>query len=265
MLGKLLKHDMKALSRYLMPLHIAVLVLAVLGRLFVSGRGNWSNPSPLLLFFIIGFTLVLLTIMTATSIIVAVYFYRNLFSKHGYLSWTIPASASQHLASKTITGYAWVIINYLIIIGAVVFFFAIPDIPWNEIAESFTEELGISFSTFWGTTFIIGIIGSFCTVMSFYIAIVLGQLFSNHRVLGAVIVYFVLTLVVQILASVVLFIGPDGLSLFIAESLTAPDYAVSWGSQYLRLMWTTGIVSLVEGIVFYVITYYIMNKKLNLN
>ena len=265
MLGKLLKQDAKALSRYLVPLHAAVVVLAVFGRLFITQSADWSDPSPLLIIYIIGFTLILVTMMTGTSLIIAVYFYRNLFSKHGYLSWTIPASAGQHLASKTIAGYIWLVLDYMIAMAAAALFLAVPSIPWSEISDSYSEEMGFSLFTFLLILSGIAVVSCFCGIMSYYVAIAAGQLFSNHRVLGAVIVYCVLTFLVQIFVSIALFIGPNGFGFVITDTLNASDQNITWGVQYIQMMWRIGFASLIEGIIFYVITYYIMNKRLNLS
>lgn len=258
MLGKLIKHDLKTLSRYLIPLHAAILFLSLIGRLFVTGSADWSEPSPLLIIYSAGFCFILVTASSCTSILIAVYYYRNLFSKHGYLSWTIPASSGQHLASKTITGSIWMLFDYIIVLGSTVLFIYVPGIPWDELSALFTEEMGISFYSFFANISLVGLFGCFCGVMTYYAAIALGQLFSSHRVLGAVAVYCAINFLIQIFTMIVLYTGSN-------PFLPLLQVTNSWGSQFTQILWMSGIASLIEGIVFYVITYFIMNKKLNLS
>lgn len=258
MLGKLIKHDLKALSRYLLPLHAGLLLLSLIGRLFVTGSADWSDPSPLLLIYSIGYYFILITVSLGTSILMAVYFYRNLFSKHGYLSWTIPASPAQHLASKTLTGFIWMLFDYIIVLGSLLLFIYIPEIPWDDVSVLFTQELGISLNSVFVLLALVGMIGCFSSVMTCYVAIALGQLFSSHRVLGAVVAYCAINFLIQIFTVVVLVTLPS-------TYLTAVHDTYSWGTQFIRLIWMAGAATLIQGIVFYVITYFIMDKRLNLS
>ncbi|WP_080797607.1 ABC-2 transporter permease [Arabiibacter massiliensis] len=130
MLGKLFKHDMAALSRVLVPLHLAALGVAVLAAvcgLAGNGLGEAARQATgvggemLSLFagfayVAFGFSLFLLCTLTlATFFVVAHRFYRNLFTDEGYLTFTLPVTANQIVLSKTLSGALWLLIDFLVV------------------------------------------------------------------------------------------------------------------------------------------------------
>ena len=113
MLGKLFKYDMKALSRTLVPLHVAVLVLGLVSCVagFAGHTVGESGSSPERNVFMAVITLAFLLSMVAlfvavvaTFVIVIARFYRNLFTDEGYLTLTLPVTANQIMLSKTLAG-----------------------------------------------------------------------------------------------------------------------------------------------------------------
>lgn len=130
MLGKLFKHDFAALSRVLVPLHLAALGVALLAAVcgFAgSGLGEGSRQAAgsagsLLGLFAsfayaaFGFGLFLLCTLTLATFFVVVHrFYRNLFTDEGYLTLTLPVTANQIVLSKTLAGALWLLIDFLVV------------------------------------------------------------------------------------------------------------------------------------------------------
>lgn len=264
MLGKLIKHDMKALSRYFIPLHAFVLIIALIGRIFVTTRLRVTADGPnfFIILYAIAFTLVLTSICTGTYIIIGIHFYRNLFSARGYLTWTLPATSGQKLISKTITAYIWAVIDFIVMIASAFIVLWVSEIPWDIVVREFEVELGLSFGSFFAAICFVGLIGSLCGVVSIYAAIALGQLFSNHRVLAAIIMYGVINLFVQVIVIILMFVSPNGYGRLMLQS--ADIIASNWGTEFYSMMGISAIASLVEAIVFYILTHYIMSNKTNL-
>ena len=127
MLGKLIKYDLKAMNRYLLLIHAFLLLASAAMRLFLTGpvlsaNTDWRSTKAILPFtlFIILYFIIVSAASFATSIVIVVRFYKNLFSGQGYLTRTLPVTSGQHLLAKTISGSIWVIVNFLATILSVV-------------------------------------------------------------------------------------------------------------------------------------------------
>ena len=82
MLGKLIKYDLKSMNRFLIILHAFLLLIAVLLRVFVTSRIQLQTDEGSLLFAfaILAYVLAITGIAFGTAIVIAVRFYKNLFS-----------------------------------------------------------------------------------------------------------------------------------------------------------------------------------------
>ena len=123
MLGKLIKYDLKNAARIFLLVHGIYLFICIILRLLVMNPLDFSAPSRLLitpLTLIVVLFIFLLTAMTlTTSLLIALRFYRNLFSKEGYLSWTLPAAPSTHLLAKFLSGYLIAAADIIIIAAGI--------------------------------------------------------------------------------------------------------------------------------------------------
>ena len=102
MLGKLLKHDFKALFRNYGLLFIALFGVTFLYKLYLL------LPRNIVLEFTNGlmgvlYVVVILGCLFGTVVINIVRFYKNLVTDEGYLTFTLPVSSKQIIASKLIS------------------------------------------------------------------------------------------------------------------------------------------------------------------
>lgn len=276
MLGRLLKYDMKSLSRFLVIIHIILLISAVLGRVFLTGRIEFTSEglnlnSTLLGLSFLLFFVIFMSVSFGTYIIIAVRFYKNLFSDEGYLTRTLPVTPGAHLLSKTIAGFIWSAIDTLLIFLSMWIIIATPSVV-NAFEENKAEVLdlmGFSNSFTPGMFFFyivfIFTISCFSSVIMLYLSVALGQLFSNHRILGAVVCYFVMNMAISIITTMILI-----LTGFFKryDSTFGVSPAAQGGFNIAEYMMDTyifvAVLSIVTGIILYVLTYYIMKKKTNL-
>ena len=103
MLGKIIKYDMKAMNRFLIIIHAFLLIYAFFIRILITGRltannvHNLGNTYFLILGLTVSFGIILLTCVAfATSIIIAVHFYKSTYSDEGYL--TTPCRSKRELS-----------------------------------------------------------------------------------------------------------------------------------------------------------------------
>lgn len=109
MLGKLIKYDLKSTSRILVIIHVFLILSALFMRFLITGRveedlfmaSGGSDVFYTLLVMV--YTLVIIGASFATCMVVAIRFYRHLFSDEGYLTNTLPVKRSTHLLAKTIS------------------------------------------------------------------------------------------------------------------------------------------------------------------
>lgn len=279
MLRKLIKYDFKALSRYLIVIHAMLLITAVLGRLLFVGRimsdpGRLSNAGAIAT--IIGIIIYVILFMTAvfgTMLMIAICFYKNLYSDEGYLTHTLPVTRGQLLISKTVSGSVWMLLDMMMVILSL-FILVLTRPVLDSFSSSWDELLsamGFPASTGYGkillafaVLFIVSAVGN---VVLIYVSITIGQLFSNHRVLGAVVVYFVINTIVSIICSIAgtvysmsSFIHAADESSFVMMVNDGVIYQV-----YARLFLFSLVLEIILAIGAYTVTYLLMQKKLNLN
>ncbi|MFR1640611.1 MAG: hypothetical protein ACLSVD_16565 [Eggerthellaceae bacterium] len=132
MLEKLFKYDMKALSRVLVPLHIAALALAAVACIcgfvgFSMGEasmssGSMSNAAELIaaaMLVALAFSVLGIFSATIATIVVIIHrFYKNLFTDEGYLTLTLPVTANQIMLSKVLAGSLWLLIDALVVLAS---------------------------------------------------------------------------------------------------------------------------------------------------
>lgn len=266
MLGKLLKYDFKAVSKLLAIINGAVLVCAIAGALFVpfiSRMGFTENT--LAVIWVLAFFFFMILFMAssfATYITLASRFYKNLFSNEGFVSRTLPVTSSMHLLSKTIMGFTWALINSVVLFASLGLLLFVPDIKedlpslgyyLSELGYSNMQKFIFDLITF-GIMFLLSILSG---VLMIYCSIALGQLMSStHKILASVAMYFVLSTVVSLFSTAITI-----------PTMFKTEVAFE-NPSYVQIMdpiaFYTSIMSLILAIIMYLITDYIMRKKVNL-
>ncbi|MDR2888427.1 MAG: hypothetical protein LBV33_01125 [Lachnospiraceae bacterium] len=271
MLGKLIKHEWKAIWKFLLAMiifNLAITLVGVLGLLF-SPDMTASDPPPIYIIFIIAYVSTYFLGMAAVFFGSLIYlgsrFYRSMYGAEGYLTHTLPATPLQLITAKTIVATLMLIINGLLLCLsgcalAVSLAASLGEtIPWNAMMVALTDP---SFTG--GTPIIVYIIlylvmlliGLITSILMIYASASLGQLFNKHRVLGSVGIYFGLSMAMQItmtvlmIASVSIMVNLDG-------------YNQS-SDNFLSTFIQSTIATALYGFVFFIITYAITKKKLNL-
>ena len=92
----------------------------------------------------------------------------------------------------------------------------------------------------------------------------LGQIFTGHRVFGAVAMYFIVTFVESI-SCLLIFIPLGLLNTQTVTIETSTTLYMSTPSQYmLGLLGISLALMIIWSVILYIITYYRLNRKLNL-
>lgn len=270
MLSKLIKYDLKSLNRFLIIIHVFLLLAAAAVRVFFTERFNLATVEGvayLTLAFIL-FSLLASGVSFATEILIAIRFYKNLFSHEGYLTHTLPATRTQHLAAKTISGSFWLFLNQLLMVGSIFLVIATSDVVslYRENKNVFLTELaltGLDLSPAKVIPFMLLflLLSTVASVIMIYASIVIGQHFQSHPVLGAVISYIGINTIFAIISAAVL--TASGLFLVISND-TAVMTGIHATNNVVRTLYISMALSVVAAVVLYIISQGLMKKKLNL-
>lgn len=273
MLGKLLKYDFKSLNRFMVIMHGFLLAASLIIRVTVVNNIRFDSSDitiTTLTLIILACSLLFMGVSFGTYIVVAIRFYKNLYSDEGYLSHTLPVTAGQHLASKFISASVWAIIDSICITFSSYVLLSTPYIVeyLKENKTVILKELGFQnisdLYMFGGYYAFYMIVGTFFTVLMIYVSIAIGQLFSGHAILGSVVSYFAISTVSSILFTAIMALG--GVLTMYGNTLYAEGRAVYSASVYMsKVFGLLGLLSLFSIPIFYLITYFLMKKKINLS
>ncbi len=255
MLGKVLKYDIKASAKMFLPMYLAVLAISALTFLYVKFLANVENPiadfvgSTTLLAYIAA----LIALVLMTSIFLIMRFYKNFVTDEAYLTFTLPVKTSNLVISKQINSILWNLISIAVFAAAILIVFG-EEIAVNmDIIKWYMRQISISVAAEINSLSMAAKVGIvLCIIIPFvfnlttiYASIAVGQLYTKHKVWGAVLAYIGINAIQSMLSSMILtFMGNiEAVEPFII-------YMV--------------IEELVMGIGTMAVTHYFLKNKLNL-
>lgn len=279
MLGKLLKYEVKATARWFLPMYIGILAFAILNKIVFS-IGNvhafveliernqvlnvlselFSGISVTMYVLIIAATFVLTLVITIQR------FYKNLMGDEGYLMFTLPVTPTAHIWSKFLVSLMWDVISLLVTIFSFFILGFYGDL-FHDIAYGF-QEMRLVFRTYEGMHLI-----GFCVELLFlvffstcsstlmiYASIALGHTRKNHKVLYSFGAYLLFNIITSIISSIVTAIGTIGLAS--NEDIWYED-AAAFGFVHFLLI-SSIVLTALFGVAYFIITNFVLSKKLNL-
>ncbi len=273
MLKKLLKHEWMETWKVPTFMLVALLVITVLAG-FSFATPIWESELSGLTILMILLWLIYYFALIAVSLGIMIYlafrFYKSMFTDEGYLTHTLPVTARQLLISKILPMCAWsalasiAIIVSVFIFGGMAFLFLEPNA--NVTLGEFLSELGRAMEELFaienGVNFLVSmvvmmVVGTFSGTLMIVGSITIGQLVGKHKILGSVGAYFAIMTVMQTLSMVVMF--P---MMFQQMAYTSEDnvFAIMAPMYY-----GVSVIALVMTIVLYIVSEFIVKRKLNLD
>ena len=273
MLRKLLKYEFRSTGRIFGLCYIGLFAVAILSRLLTplrylpeeAANTGWFAG---ILSDVADFTVILMLAMVCvmTLVLIVQRFWKNLTGDEAYLMHTLPVSPALHIASKLIAALCWCVISMVMCILAILIFSAVEmEFLW-ELMKGLATPAVIPI-VLKGLILIIS--GFAASILQIYAAIMLGHLASKHRVALAVAAYFGISIGINIISSnlLVMFMSYfDGWITWIDNLLQSSLYTpVEAFTTIFDAVFLIGLISnLILGVVFYVITHYLMKTHLNL-
>lgn len=255
MVAKLMKHELYALFRILTFFAVAVVALAVAGRilLYFSIEASYLDSLHAFTGFVIFFYILAISAFAFAAYIMGINrFYRTLFTGEGYMTLSLPATATQLIWSKLLSALIGVFFASVVsIISLVIFLVGWDVVAMQAIAEAFgfiAEAIRLLAQTE-PLLFFEGIVMALVLMpmglLVVFAVISLGQMFTSHRKMATFIIFIGVYFVGNSLVSVLLI----PMLAFIAN---ASPHLVIW--IYIL------IIAAIDVGCFFLIRYILRNK-----
>ena len=262
-LGTLVKHEMKAVGRRLLPFYGALIVVTIFFGLASFGIGTEGMFGEILS----GLTGMLYCIMVFgvivyTAIVLIQRFYSNLLGNEGYLHFTLPVSTNAHIANKVVSAGVWVMLS-LIAAGISVLILLLCAVTPPELLGELKVVLSEINDYAGGFKIVIAILEVLVlaflafgeTAVKVYAAISVGHLLENHRALGAIGSYVGFCIIECIVAGIMDKVFP----MYEFFNMDISAFAIF----QLEILGTFLVTALLMAIYWF-ISHRILDRRLNL-
>lgn len=259
MLGKLLKYEIPAMGRKLLPLYAAWAVTALF--LGLTTQAAETKTEFMVVISTLLYTAIATTIFVMTIILIVQRYSNSLLGDEAYFNHVLPVSVSAHIGNKAISALIWIIVTVLvailtaILIGLGAIIVSADMFSFRELMQSL---MSIDFDIpkhFWLYLFeilILTIAYTGKTIMKIYTAITIGHQVQNHTTLAAIGAYIGLGIVETTIER------PLMPLLFNAE------YDADGFMNFNTIFIPGFIMILVFSAIYFFICKYLMEKRLNL-
>ena len=268
MVKRLLKHEISYYLRTLIPVYIILLSFSVLGRviqLFETDSVVYNIVFGSSVFI---FVLALFVGILTVTVLAIVRFYRNLFTGEGYLTFTLPITPTQHIGVKLLAVFISEITTYIVIALSVVIMTA-GDV-FTEVVKAGSYLFGLVYSEmgshliFYIIEIVVALlIASICNTLLYFTFISIGQLFRKNRILAAFAAYFIFTTGVQIITTVLMSLFTAFYDYLPIQQLAEFAEMHPYTTVHIVLC-AFAVLSAIMALVYFLITRYIITRKLNL-
>jgi len=274
MLRKLMKHELRATGRLMVPMLVLTLLAAMGGNFAVYHLVESPNG----VLNMIGVLLLMVFVAALIGSVILLFammiwrFYQNLLRDEGYLMMTLPVSVHEHVLSKLFVSLIWAaatVISMGIAMCILVFRLDFVNVILHDVGRLLKELefSGLRIMDFTGhaALLLIEIVlllvaADSCMCLQLYASMAVGHSFAHHKGLFSVAACFLLSLGWNILQNSVLYVlnllAPHGISLGLqnASALTA---------AHISLLGLIAVV-LIPTALWYAITTYALKNRLNL-
>ena len=273
---KMIKYEFKQMSHVLLVAFIALFFVTIIGFLIgvlpilIYGGNNletgiWSIFMASISF--LAYAFILMVIAIGMNIFIGYRFYKSMYSSTGYFTHTLPLSTNELILGKTIPAIAVQIsVDLMVIISAVIIFlgYYVAKDGFDNAIYNISSLLqifeGRYFYTGFGIVLAVTMFGISAVIQTVSVTFILllaasiGQLFNSHRILMGVVSFIVIDRIIAAVEWVI--------NMIVTEAGKANYY--SRGTGIIINLIFIAIINIGVIIISYVLNYYIISKKLNL-
>ena len=252
MLGKILKYDFKYIGKMLLPLYLITVGMCGLTRLLYIWADQFKIFEILSFLTNVSGLVLLVGTVVFTLIMVIKRFYTNLFKEEGYLTNVLPVKINTHILSKFICSLIFNILAILVLVGS--FFIMYYSI---ELTDGMTAFMDI-FKQLIPYCVVLIILTLQSYEMLIFAAYSIGQRKSKKKILFSIASGIGLYFISQIISLIGIFI----------VSKIQPDYFDLLEIADIETIKTTlimaNVIAAMNSIIYYFITVWQLNKKMEL-
>ena len=270
---KLIKHEMRASGRLMLPILAALPVLAALSALSSTvGDGTESVIVAVVsTLTTIAFSVCCIAVLVMAFVVMILRFRNSMLTDEGYLTNTLPVSTHSLVCSRLVTAMIYYVLAMLALVLSVSVFAVltdgytgvISDMPdmFSDVFEFYGFDDGeidlrrIALQALW-----ISALSLAATCLHFYAAMSLGHAAANHKGLLSVVYYLVLGAVLRTVVSTI----SVSSMLKLEDGIGGMEPGAAITQWFSSQMFISAMVYLVFGAACYVITVLMLKKKLNL-
>ena len=273
---KMIKYEFKQMSPVLLVAFIALFFVTLIGFLIGVlpilifggkdlGTGIWSIFMVSISF--LAYAFILMVIAIGMNIFIGYRFYKSMYSSTGYLTHTLPLSTNELILGKTIPAIAvQILIDLMVIISGVIIFlgYYVAKDGFDNAIYNISSLLQIFEGRYFYTGFgivlavtMFGISAVIQTVSGTFVLLLsasIGQLFNSHRILMGVVSFIVINRIIAAFEWII--------NLIVTEVAKADYYSRGTGTIISLIL--IAIINIVVLIIAYMLNYYIISNKLNL-
>lgn len=264
MLGKLMKYEWKATWKLLIPLNLFIVVMSVLAYITIQLKFFDSNNDLVMMtgtMLLLAYVLSMFVISVVTVIYLIYRFYTSVYGDEGYLLHTLPVDKHHIIVAKAVVSVSWIVLNIFLIYLSILFLISTQEWFVETIVDGFDFYIEVmnnydrvgAFEII--MTFVASFFAMLARVLKITACVSLGQLSSNHKVLSSIGFYYAIYIVQRIFTLIFYTIQT------LIASASDYTYYFSYGSSWVFTL----LSSLIYCVVFYFLTWYMMDRKLNLD
>ena len=271
MLKKLMKHELRATGRIMLPLFLLLMVTAVSANLSTRTLLEADNKAlnALGVLFMTAFALAIAAVCFMSCALMVYRFYKNFLQDEGYVMMTLPVSVHQQLTSKLLVSMIWFILSLLAVMAAF-FILAYQVGIVKEIANAlravftdvFDSGYGFDAALFAFEMVVLVFFSAVTACLHFYLALAIGHSFPAKKLLWSVVFYFVIQMALNTLGSFAMFSLQklSFLDIFGTDVFTGMSSIAMAQSVICGLI----VVSALGAALFYFPTAWFLKHRLNL-
>ncbi len=277
MLRKLVKYDLKSMLRQFVPMWILTLIVAIMLGIslndidtsFMAFSLSRTKNHVIMGTMMLVFTAVMIALVVMTILFCIQRFWNGLLKEEGYLMFTLPVEVWELVTAKGIAATLVSCISILtgILSVAVIILFSSGEVldvlssTGKSIYQTFFQDGDLPY--YWTVMLLwlfIGIFSVAKSIYNIYAAMALGHLFEKHRVAGACIAYVGMSVILSVIENTAMIIINNNFG----KELVASSMD-SMGRAY-PLFYYLGVllITIVQLIIFHVITERVLSTRLNI-
>lgn len=278
MFGKLIKNEIKSSAHSIGFIYIVTAILIGLFEVAYATNNTKIGSVALVLLTITGIAAIVVTFF-----MIIVQFNKSLFGNQGYLSFTLPVSSGQLLASKALVACFWMIASWIvsIMVITIIAFKLNTLIETSEFFGMNIKDLGKLFvSSMVGDDFSAKCLVAFFGALAVYALVVVIQLISelyfavtlsNTRIMqkmgvfSIILTFFVVFIISSLLLGFFTAKFPLGLQINYDSTLAITKSLNVVSDNVLTIVPLGGIFfSIVSAALLFVATSLLMDSKVNI-